>query len=136
MADFNLNRKSVIILILVGFILLKMYLNNDILQTDVEILLKKTISLQKEIKRLNGDIDSIKPDRLNYKEDDKQREKNEEESQSRKEAPIASNANNNVIDMIVDDLVNNINIFLKLNDSNSRLLARLMLTSLKIKVND
>lgn len=132
MADFNLNKKSVIILILVGFILLKMYLNNDILQTDVEILLKKTMSLQKEIKRLNGEIGSIKPDRSNNRVD----EDKEDESQLRKESPIESNANSNVMDMIVDDLVNNINIFLKLNDSNSRLLARLMLTSLKIKVND
>ena len=48
--------------------------------------------------------------------------------------PNNQNQNNKVMDMIVDDLVNNINIFLKLNDSNATLLARLMLASLKIKV--
>ena len=131
MADFNLSRKSVIVLILVGFVLLKMYLNNDILQTDVDILLKKTISLQKEIQRLNADIDSFGTDRINnvVKEDAKVAAPKQQIL-----ASSDSSSNMNVMDMIVDDLVNNINIFLKLNDSNPRLLARLMLTSLKIKV--
>jgi hypothetical protein len=128
MADFSLNRKSLIVLILAGFVILKMYLNNDILQTDVDILLKKTMSLQKEIKRLNADMDLIK---IEQKSDLSQQPRRQEADANK---PNNNNQNNKVMDMIVDDLVNNINIFLKLNDSNATLLARLMLASLKIKV--
>jgi len=129
MADFSLNRKSLIVLILAGFVILKMYLNNDILQTDVDILLKKTMSLQKEIKRLNADMDLIK---IEQKSDLAQLPRRQEADAAGQ--PNNNNQNNKVMDMIVDDLVNNINIFLKLNDSNATLLARLMLASLKIKV--
>jgi hypothetical protein len=130
MADFSLNRKSLIVLILAGFVILKMYLNNDILQTDVDILLKKTISLQKEIKRLNADMDLIKIEQKSASSDFAQPRR-----QEAADSASTNNPNNNkVMDMIVDDLVNNINIFLKLNDSNATLLARLVLASLKIKV--
>jgi len=129
MADFSLNRKSLIVLILAGFVILKMYLNNDILQTDVDILLKKTMSLQKEIKRLNADMDLIK---IEQKSNIAQQPRRQEADAAGQ--PNNNNQNNKVMDMIVDDLVNNINIFLKLNDSNATLLARLMLASLKIKV--
>jgi hypothetical protein len=129
MADFSLNRKSLIVLILAGFVILKMYLNNDILQTDVDILLKKTMSLQKEIKRLNAEMDLIKIEQKSASSDFAQPRR-----QEAADSASTNNPNNKVMDMIVDDLVNNINIFLKLNDSNATLLARLVLASLKIKV--
>ena len=57
-AIFSLsNRKLFVSLLIVSFLLmLKTYLDNDILQTDVEILLNKTISLQKELKRLSAQV--------------------------------------------------------------------------------
>ena len=91
------------------------------MQTDLDILLRKTVSLQKECTRLNTELGLLKIQVEDKPVTEKTVPEQRVETQS------------NSVDLILTDLVTKIEIFIRLNETNATTLARLMLSSLKLK---